>query len=571
MPTKGDAGNRRLVAPSLSQANRHTPLDPRSILTSIGEVVYDWDLASDALTWGANGAEVFRLPDLGLFSTGKAFEAAVEPRSGPTRATVLDAKRTDEGTGVPYAARYSIRVGDRVVAIEDTGRWFAGPDGRPAFAHGVVRVSRAAASDETGLGQGLRKRLDFLADIGPDVAAARTAARAVTIIVAAIDDLGRLNEDLGYEAAEAVVQEVRARIAQVMRRRDRHVWYAGNRFALALLSCPRDQAELATTRLIQSVEGSPIKTARGPCIVRLRIGAATAPDHAADAPALLCRAEDALARARRGFARPVVMYDAAESREAARTSGPASSLDLVDALNDRRIRLARQPVVDAHTRAPAFHEALVRIHGPDGLVFAAGEFLPRVERAGLVPLLDARVLELAADYLAANPNERLSVNVSPTTMENTDWLGTLAGHLGARPGIESRLIVEVIETAAIRDPAGVRARLDAMKALGVGIAIDDFGAGHTSFKLLRSFPVDILKIDGAFVQNLARSPEDRFFVRTLLDLAHHLGIATVAEWVEDEDSARLLTQWGVDYLQGNHCGAPVLIQDAPSLAAVEVA
>jgi EAL domain-containing protein (putative c-di-GMP-specific phosphodiesterase class I) len=89
--------------------------------------------------------------------------------------------------------------------------------------------------------------------------------------------------------------------------------------------------------------------------------------------------------------------------------------------------------------------------------------------------------------------------------------------------------------------------------------------------LLRSYPVDILKIDGAYVQNLARSPEDRFFVRTLLDLAHHLGIATVAEWVEDEDSARLLTQWGVDYLQGNHCGAPVLIQDAPSLAAVEVA
>jgi EAL domain-containing protein (putative c-di-GMP-specific phosphodiesterase class I) len=131
--------------------------------------------------------------------------------------------------------------------------------------------------------------------------------------------------------------------------------------------------------------------------------------------------------------------------------------------------------------------------------------------------------------------------------------------------------VEVLETAAVRDPAGLRGRLDAMKALGVGIAIDDFGAGHTSFKLLRSLPVDILKIDGAFVQNLARSPEDRFFVRTLLDLAHHLGIATVAEWVEDEDTARLLTQWGVDYLQGNHCGAPALIEDGPALRQSQVA
>lgn len=571
MPTQGDAAKTRLLAETLPQGNPRTPLDPRSILTSIGEVIYDWHLATDALTWGANAADVFRVPDLALFSTGRAFDAAVEPHSGPTRGLALKAKRVDEGTGVPYAARYGIRIGDRVIAVEDTGRWFAGADGKPAFAHGVVRVNRAGAADHSSLDQGLRKRLEFLAEIGPDVAAARTPARAVTMIVAAIDDLGRLNEDLGYEAAEAVVQEVKARIASVMRRRDRHVWYAGNRFALALLSCSRDQAELATTRLVRSVEGSPIRTARGPCVVRLRIGASTAPDHAADAASLLCRAEDALSNARRGFGRPVVIYDPAEAREAARTSGPAASLDLVDALNDRRIRLARQPVVDARTRAPAFHEALVRIHGPDGHLFAAGEFLPRVERAGLVPLLDARVLELAADYLAANPGERLSVNVSPTTIENTDWLGMLAGHLGARPGIASRLIVEVIETAAVRDPSGVRGRLDAMKALGVGIAIDDFGAGHTSFKLLRSFPVDILKIDGAFVQNLARSPEDRFFVRTLLDLAHHLGIATVAEWVEDEDSARLLAQWGVDYLQGNHCGAPVLIDEAPLLAQFEIA
>jgi diguanylate cyclase (GGDEF)-like protein len=571
MATQADPGTRRSVVPSFSQGSARTPLDPRAILTSIGEVVYDWDLASDALTWGVNAAEVFRLPDLGLFSTGKAFAAATEPQSGETRAAAVAATRADEGTGVPYATRYALRVGDRVIPVEDTGRWFAGRDGKPAFAHGVVRVGRAASRDANVVGEGLRKRLDFLSQIGADVAAARTPARAVTMIVAAVDDLGRLNEDLGYDAAEAVLHEVRARIAGVMRRRDRYAWYAGNRFALALLSCPRDQAELATARLIQSVEGTPIRTPRGPCVVRLRIGAATAPDHAADAPALLCRAEDALARARRGFGRPVVMYDPAEAREAARVSGPASLLDLVAALNERRVGLALQPVVDAATRAPAFHEALVRIHAPDGLLLAAGEFLPRVERAGLVPLLDARVLELAADYLAANPYERLSINVSPTTIENTDWLGVLAGHLGARRGIESRLIVEVLETAAVRDPAGLRGRLDAMKALGVGIAIDDFGAGHTSFKLLRSLPVDILKIDGAFVQNLARSPDDRFFVRTLLDLAHHLGIATVAEWVEDEDTARLLTQWGVDYLQGNHCGAPALIEDGPALPRSQVA
>ena len=103
--------------------------------------------------------------------------------------------------------------------------------------------------------------------------------------------------------------------------------------------------------------------------------------------------------------------------------------------------------------------------------------------------------------------------------------------------------------------------LDAMKALGVTLAIDDFGAGHTSFKHLRNFPVDIVKIDGAFIQNLSRSTNDRFFVQTLIDLAHHLGLTTVAEWVEDEETARLLTSWGVDYLQGDHCGVPFLVSD----------
>jgi EAL domain-containing protein (putative c-di-GMP-specific phosphodiesterase class I) len=108
-----------------------------------------------------------------------------------------------------------------------------------------------------------------------------------------------------------------------------------------------------------------------------------------------------------------------------------------------------------------------------------------------------------------------------------------------------------------------------MKALGVSIAIDDFGAGHTSFKHLRSFPVDMLKIDGAFVQNLARSSDDRFFVRTLIDLAHHLDIPTVAEWVEDEESAQMLAEWGVTYLQGDHCGKPEMLPCVGSRVAIE--
>ncbi|THD42715.1 MAG: EAL domain-containing protein, partial [Bradyrhizobium sp.] len=102
-----------------------------------------------------------------------------------------------------------------------------------------------------------------------------------------------------------------------------------------------------------------------------------------------------------------------------------------------------------------------------------------------------------------------------------------------------------------------------LKTLGVRIAMDDFGAGHTSFRNLRRLGIDIVKIDGAFVQNVANSLDDRVFVRSLADLARHLGLATVAEWVEDEEARRLLREWGVDMLQGRLLGRPEL-HEAPS-------
>nr|PZN39596.1 MAG: hypothetical protein DIU59_12820 [Pseudomonadota bacterium] len=241
---------------------------------------------------------------------------------------------------------------------------------------------------------------------------------------------------------------------------------------------------------------------------------------------------------------------------------------MLAALDQRRIVPARQAVVDAVTRQPAFHEVLLRVMLPDGSEAGAARFVPAAEKAGLIEAVDHRMLELVTTRMAAEPELRVALNISPRTLASRGWLGSLAARLGACPGVAERLIVEITETAAIEDPAATRATLDAMKALGVLIAIDDFGAGHTSFRHLRNFPVDLVKIDGAFVQNLAHSSDDRFFVRTLVDLAQHLGIATVAEWVENEDTARLLAQWGVDYLQGEHI-APVTAWPEPAAHPVE--
>ena len=549
---------------------RHGPLDPRKVLTSIGEVVYDWDLASDALAWGANAAEVLGVADRARLASGAGFALMVDPGGGETRhEAILRCEAADEGAGVPYRARYVLRhKGGRPSTIDDTGRWYAGPDGRPARAHGVLRIDRAAPAAADDAGASARDRAEFLRRMRAEVAEAGRSRRPLTILVLAIDD--GLEDEFGFEAGEAVAAEVASRIRGVMRRRDGLVRYAGSRFALALRSCPPDQAEIAAARLRQVIAEPPIATPRGPLALALRIGGATAPDHAIDPATLLGRAEEALAAAKRALSQPFVMYDPVKARGGARPR-EAPVFDALEALNARRILFAAQPVVEAGSRAVAFREALLRIRAGDGTIVNAGAILPRLERGGLVPLFDARMLELVADHLGANPDERVAINLSPVTLETPDWLDTFAAHLGARPGIASRLIVEITETAAVRDPGATRARLDAMKALGCAVAMDDFGAGHTSFKHLRGFPVDLLKIDGAFVQNLSRSPDDRFFVRALIDLAHHLGIASVAEWVEDEETARMLTEWGVDFLQGWHCGVPVVVGDGATRAARDAA
>jgi EAL domain-containing protein (putative c-di-GMP-specific phosphodiesterase class I) len=176
--------------------------------------------------------------------------------------------------------------------------------------------------------------------------------------------------------------------------------------------------------------------------------------------------------------------------------------------------------------------------------------VPVAERLGLIRLVDHRVLELVVAELASAPEARLSLNISPDTTMDPVWWASIESMMRAHPGVAERLIIEITETVEIQDIDDLRGFVTRLKDFGSRIAIDDFGAGYTSFRNLRKLGVDIVKIDGAFVQNLARSTDDRAFVQSLLELAQRLKIETVAEWVQDEESAALLQTWGCDYIQG---------------------
>jgi EAL domain-containing protein (putative c-di-GMP-specific phosphodiesterase class I) len=316
--------------------------------------------------------------------------------------------------------------------------------------------------------------------------------------------------------------------------------FSGNKFGIILNSCTPDDLAVAVGRLLANVRDNVVETSAGPVAITITVGGVTAPRHARTVHDVLRCAQEALDTAKAKRRGSFHAYLPNVERDARRRANIRATEEIIAALNARRICLVHEPVVDIGSRRPAFYECLL----------AVNEVVPLAERLGLVRMLDHRVLELVLAELADAPALVASLNVSAASTADPDWWGALVGTLRGNPGIGERLIVEITETAAIDDIDETRGFVARVKDLGCRIAIDDFGAGSTSFRNLRKLGVDLVKIDGAFVQNLRRSDDDRAFVHTMIDLARRLGLQTVAEWVQDEDAAAMLADWGCDYLQG---------------------
>jgi diguanylate cyclase (GGDEF)-like protein len=552
--------------------------DPRAILNSIGEVVYDWDIGSDHLTWGPNVTDVLGFASAEDLATGRGYANLLSAVSGESRyEAVTRSEAVDQGGGVPYHLCYALAPpaaeGRRApVWIEDSGRWFADATGRPARAHGLIRIVTERHEADEKLAQrsrldpttGALNRASLTEHVERLLSEAQQRKESFVLLLAAVENLFALNRTYGYDVADQIIARIVARLRGHMRGGDVLARYGGNKFALVLDSCDHEQMKVAAFRLLGAVAETAFQTDAGPVHAGLRIGGVIAPRHGRSPQILFQHAEEALDHARQSGAARFCAFEPSLVVEDARIRALRTAEDIVGALNQGRITLALQPVVSVASRAIVFEEALLRLVLPDGTIVGPSGLLPVAEKAGLVALLDRRVLELGLARLKENPAAHLSVNVSAATLHDPDWPDRLRNAMRLAPGAAERLIVEITETCALVDIDATCTAIAAMKSLGIRVAMDDFGAGHTSFKNLRRLGFDLVKIDGAFIQNLARSPDDRFFVRTLLDLARHLKIEAVAEWVEDAETARLLADWGLDYVQGNFFGEARL---APPTAA----
>ncbi len=242
------------------------------------------------------------------------------------------------------------------------------------------------------------------------------------------------------------------------------------------------------------------------------------------------------------------------------TARDRSTIEMVEAaIRHKQVLLAYQPVVTAgQPDRAAFYEGLIRLTDPTGRVIPARDFIDQVETREAGRIIDCLALEKGLATLSEYPDLRLSINMSARSIGYHRWLRTLNKGLANDPTIAERLILEITESSAMLVPELVVGFMTELQAKGVGFALDDFGAGYTSFRFLKDFFFDILKIDGQFIRGIATNADNQVLAAALLSIGQQFDMVTVAESVERAEDAAYLTALGLDCLQGYYFGAPTV-------------
>lgn len=541
------------------------------------ELAYVWDLATDVVHWDPMALRAFGFKDPSeLPRTGRAFEALIgNEHKQRHRGATRDSASTDEGQGVSFRVSYRIApFGPRTATslwIEDQGRWWAGVDGRPARVRGTMRVRPADderagehgdLDDLTGLASRVRL-LDALAAVAARAMASGEGPDAAFLIVS-IDNLAEVNATFGVETGDALIRGMADRMKTVVRGGDTMGRFSSGKFGIVLEMCDASELTQAAERIVDALRRDPIELDGAIVMPLLSYGATAIPSVAKTPNDAITEALNEL-RMAGGHTHDVRQHvQARPARMAERLETVAVAERVGRALRKNQFELALQPVVRVRERTPAFYEALLRVRSPDEENFSAAQFMPIVEQLGLSSHIDRHTLRLAQNLLWSHPNLHLSLNVSALTCGDQGWLDELRSLKRKRPGVLERLIVEITETVAVQDLDQLMHFADSVRDVGCRIALDDFGAGHTSFTTLQKLRFDVLKIDGGFVRGLTKSETDQHIVRCVLDLARSLGMETVAEWVGDEETSRMLETLGADYLQGFHVGRPIRASHLPA-------
>ncbi|MGH2877160.1 MAG: EAL domain-containing protein [Solirubrobacteraceae bacterium] len=396
---------------------------------------------------------------------------------------------------------------------------------------------------------------------------ARRYGERGAVVLLDLDRFKYVNDTHGHKAGDEVIRAVGSALRDSVRASDVVARLGGDEFAVLLKNVDRSEAERVADTMLATVHERELPIAGFRSSMTTSIGIALL-DADSVAEGLLVDADLAMYAAKEaGGNRWEVSADHGD-----RLSNMQTRLGWVEqirrGLDEDRFVLHCQPIIHLATGQVTQWELLLRLRGDDGELIPPAAFIPTAERFGLIQEIDRWVVARAIELLEVHRDRpgglRLEVNVSGKSMSDPLLLALIEEQIHLRDVDPRNLVLEITETAAIADMEKARAFADRLTALGCRFALDDFGAGFSSFYYLKYLPLSYLKIDGDFVRALTSSVTDQLVVQSMVDIARGMGMRTIAEFVEVPATAEMLRAKGVDYSQGYYHGRPQPVEDALS-------
>ena len=527
-----------------------------------GDIVYSWDLEADSVSWSGRREMLGSIIGENATTAGREYLRHIVPEDLISRRRALNAQRL---TGEPFDCEY--RLADpsgATIWVNERGSSSVADDGRPVRVTGTIRIVTDRKNDEARLKYevrhdkltGLYNRLRLTEALDDILAFNQRYDRSGAYYVVGIDHLSLINNAFGHEAGDAVLVELSQRFDSRPPIGDAIGRIGGDCFGIVVADINGTEIDDLGERILEEMRRAPVETPSGQVFVTASVGCSIFSGESDSAHDIMAKADVALREAKLGGRNGYLRYKSTDAMREGQKESVAIAEKVLTALKDDRLILAHQPIVDATTAEISHYECLLRMINEEGEIVNAGAFIPVIEEMGLVRQIDQRVMEIAVKTLRENPDIHFAVNVSAVTAGDPVWRERLVDMIRQEDGVAERIMIEITETMALRDVEDSARFVDSVRALGCKVALDDFGAGNTSFRNLRALPVDVVKIDGCFVRDIADHPDNQLFLRSLVDLARGFGLKTVAECVETEADVKILKANGVDYMQGWYYGRP---------------
>jgi diguanylate cyclase (GGDEF)-like protein len=403
--------------------------------------------------------------------------------------------------------------------------------------------------------------------LGTAIARSRATNASIGLVLLDIKDFERINASLGHSIGDEVLRELGRRLRSHVANSDTVARVGIAQFLVVLENTSHHATVALARQLCDTVRAGILREDVHVSLVP-RIGICMCPDHGEDSGDLLRRAETAL-------------YDSHESDQAVteyqtgRDEGHRRQIALVGALRraiaSNELTLLYQPKVEMASRKVKSLEALARwFHSTHGFI-PPSEFIPYAERTGSIGLLTRWVIQNAVrqcrQWADHGLDAEVSVNLSAADLHDAELATMIVAELSEQKVDPTRLVLEITETAAMRETAGAIRVMEELRTYGVRFSIDDFGTGFSSLVQLKRLPVDEIKIDKSFVLDLKPDTDDAVIVRSTIDLGHSMGLKVVAEGVDKAESWQFLAQLGCDLAQGYFVSHPLKATDVPAWVA----